>query len=496
MKATFILCAFALFFFQPFVWSQCPPAGFPAPGNTCQTAPLICGNIDGYCSSLGNVNMPKQFPGCAGWQLNNDVWIAFVAGTTQISLKITPSNCAASNNPGIQGAIYTRCVGEPIDVQCVCTVNPFILESNNFEVGKTYYLMLDGCEGKVCDYSISVLSGSTIPSIPVDPGEITGPAFACTGSQTLYTVPPKAGAGNYSWSLSEPLGNLGKETNNTKSITWTNTGFTTLCVKTSNVCTGISKESCKAIAVSLGLNAVISGTDTICNEKTADLRVSFSGQQGPWSFVYSVDSVAQPVITTNQNPYIISVNQPGTYRLVSVEADTSNSCKGIVSGTAIVRSGTLYATALVTDATQGQANGEIKLIVITGKSPYTYTWSNGSTLKDLTGLSAGTYAVTIVDANNCSFSTTCFVDAVSNAQEAAARSFSVAPNPTSGILQVSFQSPVPANGLLRLFDAQGRLARQWPVQQGGTAWNTDLGDLSAGVYWLIWGNEGVKVLRQ
>ncbi|PJC62988.1 MAG: hypothetical protein CO022_01605, partial [Flavobacteriales bacterium CG_4_9_14_0_2_um_filter_32_27] len=36
-----------------------------------------------------------------------------------------------------------------------------------------------------------------------------------------------------------------------------------------------------------------------------------------------------------------------------------------------------------------------------GTAPYTYSWSNGSTIATATGLAVGIYTVTITDANAC-----------------------------------------------------------------------------------------------
>ncbi len=46
-------------------------------------------------------------------------------------------------------------------------------------------------------------------------------------------------------------------------------------------------------------------------------------------------------------------------------------------------------------------DGGIVLDVSGGKSPYTYEWSNGEETKDIFDLAAGTYSVTITDANDC-----------------------------------------------------------------------------------------------
>ena len=53
-------------------------------------------------------------------------------------------------------------------------------------------------------------------------------------------------------------------------------------------------------------------------------------------------------------------------------------------------------------ACNGSATGEIDLTVnnIIGATPFTFEWSTLETTEDITGLAAGTYAVTVVDANN------------------------------------------------------------------------------------------------
>jgi hypothetical protein len=49
----------------------------------------------------------------------------------------------------------------------------------------------------------------------------------------------------------------------------------------------------------------------------------------------------------------------------------------------------------------GATNGSINLSVTGGCAPYAYLWSNGSTSEDPSTLGAGTYGVTVTDANGC-----------------------------------------------------------------------------------------------
>lgn len=49
----------------------------------------------------------------------------------------------------------------------------------------------------------------------------------------------------------------------------------------------------------------------------------------------------------------------------------------------------------------GESDGSVDVTISGGTAPYTYTWSNGSTSDDLENVPAGTYVLTVTDANGC-----------------------------------------------------------------------------------------------
>ncbi|MBC7776701.1 MAG: gliding motility-associated C-terminal domain-containing protein [Phycisphaerae bacterium] len=90
----------------------------------------------------------------------------------------------------------------------------------------------------------------------------------------------------------------------------------------------------------------------------------------------------------------------------------------------------------------GGSNGAINLTPIGGTFPYTYLWSNGATVQDPAGLTAGTYTVTVTDFKSCTLTATMTVTgfsaitmpnpAVTNVSCAGLSTGAIFINPTGG----------------------------------------------------------------
>jgi gliding motility-associated-like protein len=88
----------------------------------------------------------------------------------------------------------------------------------------------------------------------------------------------------------------------------------------------------------------------------------------------------------------------GTYTLTVTDA---NGCSATTSNT-ITQPTTLLLSRTITNANcNGGNNGAIQLTANGGVSPYSFNWGGGVTTKDRNSLGAGTYTVTVTDANNC-----------------------------------------------------------------------------------------------
>ncbi len=233
--------------------AQCPPPNYPWPANSsCAAAPILCANLNGYCNTLPNDTGNQPFPGCDPiHSLNNDEWIAFIAGSTSITIEVIPQNCYLQDH-GLQAGIYDGCNGPIMDVQCDCagSGDAFLMQSDNYIIGNIYWMVLDGCAGDICDYTINVITGSTIGMPPDPPGSISGPITICENDISNYSISTSSGASQYTWTLAPTIGTLDSDGSENVEITWDNGyGTAELCVTVENECLSNNNNSCITILV-------------------------------------------------------------------------------------------------------------------------------------------------------------------------------------------------------------------------------------------------------
>ncbi|NNC95888.1 MAG: T9SS type A sorting domain-containing protein [Chitinophagales bacterium] len=95
------------------------------------------------------------------------------------------------------------------------------------------------------------------------------------------------------------------------------------------------------------------------------------------------------------------------------------SSSGRSAATSIVPSSIATSIVGTNASSTGASDGSADLTVSGGISPYTYFWSNTATTEDISGISAGTYFVTVTDAVGCTATDQVVIDEPSNCSPSA-----------------------------------------------------------------------------
>ena len=208
---------------------------------------------------------------------------------------------------------------------------------------------------------------------------------ACNGGTTgTATVAPTGGTPSYTYSWA-PSGGTAATASGLAAGTYTVT------VTDANACQGTKTFTINQPATALN-TAAGSKTDVSCNGG-ANGTATVSPTGGTPSYTYSWAPSGGTAATATGLA-------AGTYTVTVTDA---NNCQGTKSFT-ITQPTALNTTAgSKTDVScNGGSNGTATVSPTGGTPSYTYSWApSGGTAATATGLAAGTYTVTVTDANSC-----------------------------------------------------------------------------------------------
>ncbi|WP_115124295.1 Ig-like domain-containing protein, partial [Marinirhabdus gelatinilytica] len=310
----------------------------------------------------------------------------------------------------------------------------------------TVSVTIDGTLCAPVEESITINEPSTAVSVTATSTDESGPT---TGDGTA-TANPSGGTPPYTYSWS-PGGEI------TQTITGLSAGDYTVTVTDANGCmatatTTVNPGTCQNLAIQA------SSTPVTCNgDADGTATANVTGGSGNFSYAWS------PGGETTQS---ISNLTAGTYTVTVT--DNVTLCTATAS-TTVNQPAALSTGIAVTDVSCfGENTGSLDLTVNGGTQPYTFAWSNGATTEDITNLPAGTYSVTVTDANGCTISDSATID---QPAEAVA-------------LQITTQTDIVCTGLGSVtVDASGGTAPYAYSLDGGTAQASGTFDnLDAGTY--------------
>ncbi len=238
------------FFISVGLYGQPEPCGSnPQMTSFCETACVIC-DIDGFTGVNDLTAQGQGFNEFCTTQFNNMQYIAFIAGTVDLEFQVDVSNCVGGVNSLEVGFFFTDDC-ENFTAITFCDTDIQSGESvvfNNEDpliVGQHYYLVIDGSGGANCNWTFTVLEGSTEVSPLSTSGIISYTDDPCVGGTVDFTTTGEVGAAQYYWSVEGvPQGGLTQDF----STSFIAAGSYEVCVTAANVCDQ-APPSCTTVSV-------------------------------------------------------------------------------------------------------------------------------------------------------------------------------------------------------------------------------------------------------
>jgi len=235
----------------------------------------------------------------------------------------------------------------------------------------------------VTDVNLCVISDSYNVSQPtVLSSTVSSTQSGCGSSTGSATVTPQGGAGGYTYLWSN--GAL------TSTITNVPAANYTVTVTDVNNCTTVNSVQVTTANAPVISNSVV--TDVLCNAgSSGSINITVTGGTAPISYLWSNAAVTQDISGVIAGTYTVTVSD-------------NNSCSATVSYTISQPTPIGLSATASSVSCNGGTNGSINLTVSGGTPNYQYIWSNTAVTQDIAGLSAGTFTVTVTDANLCTSS--------------------------------------------------------------------------------------------
>ncbi|PHR26682.1 MAG: hypothetical protein COA38_14440 [Fluviicola sp.] len=214
----------------------------------------------------------------------------------------------------------------------------------------------------------------------------SAPASCYGGSDGFIDITPAGGQSPYtfSWDSGQTTEDIGSLAFGDYTVTMTDQMG---CVFSQVISVGESSQ----IVIT-----AVSVLDEECNTDNGSIDIAVSGGTGSYGFQWSSGQTSEDISGLTSGSYTIDVVDGNgclaneSYLIVNDVSNCSAFCFIEVEAN------------VLTNELCGAANGSIDINVLNAVGPVTYSWSNGATTEDISGLTAGNYTVVVTDANNCS----------------------------------------------------------------------------------------------
>lgn len=243
----------------------------------------------------------------------------------------------------------------------------------------------------------------TVTNPPNLVGTVVVNDVTCRGdSDAQVVVTMTNGNPTYEWELlnaaNNPIGDgQAAPFSNVITLGGLTIGAYTLVVTDANGCTGSIPFTITQPTDFLGFS-LGSQTDATCfNGADGSLTVNATGGWG--DYIYEWIRVSDG--SSLGSAATINGLTPGDYRLIIIDRNGTGCTLTTPDFTIGSPPEIQFSADISATQCQGDANGSIDLSVSGGVAAYTYSWSNGATTQDISGLTAGDYTITLTDGSGC-----------------------------------------------------------------------------------------------
>ncbi|MFN8299670.1 MAG: choice-of-anchor L domain-containing protein [Chitinophagales bacterium] len=292
------------------------------------------------------------------------------------NLTTSATNTSVNCNGGNNGSINLTANGGVTPYTFAWSNSASTEDLNNLVAG-TYVVTVTDFNG--CTASRSVIINQPT-AITTSETHVNNTCAGNTLGSINLTVSGGTGAYSYAWSNGAA----------TQNLTGLASGAYTVTVADANGCTVTRSVTITAPAA---ISITPAATNPACNAgATGSINLTVTGGTSPYTYNWGGG------ITTQNRTGLAA----GTY---NVTVTDNSSCTASASVT-LTQPAVLSATNTATNVNcNGGATGAITVTVAGGTSPYTYNWGGGITTQNRTGLTAGTYTVTVTDNQSCTATT-------------------------------------------------------------------------------------------